>query len=130
MQRYVLPAVPETVLVTFSSGLSTNCQDDMHAGQNVCTGSGDPHFISFDGEELHFQGMCTYVMSQPSTQALESGLVPMFKVLSTHETRDGNPDVSWVKEATMKVYGGTYVLGQGKIVTVSVARTPEVNLQR
>uniref|UniRef100_A0A3B3BK14 BMP binding endothelial regulator n=1 Tax=Oryzias melastigma TaxID=30732 RepID=A0A3B3BK14_ORYME len=59
----------------------------------TCITFGDPHYRTFDGRMFHFQGTCTYIL----TQDCES------RDFSIHVTNDdrGRKGVSWTKEVTV-----------------------------
>ncbi|XP_041854067.1 kielin/chordin-like protein isoform X3 [Melanotaenia boesemani] len=59
----------------------------------TCIAFGDPHYRTFDGRMLHFQGTCTYVL----TQDCEGG---DFRIHVTNDDR-GRKGVSWTKEVTV-----------------------------
>lgn len=59
----------------------------------TCIAFGDPHYRSFDGRMLHFQGSCTYVLAQDC----EGG---DFSIHVTNDDR-GRKGVSWTKEVTV-----------------------------
>ncbi|XP_067325493.1 kielin/chordin-like protein [Anolis sagrei] len=76
----------------------------------TCVAFGDPHYRTFDGRMVHFQGSCTYIMAQDC----EGG---DFSIHVTNDDR-GRQGVSWTKEVTVMV-GDTIVrLLQDRVVMV------------
>ncbi|KAG7492169.1 hypothetical protein MATL_G00012210 [Megalops atlanticus] len=67
--------------------------------RGTCTISGDPHYYTFDGQLFHFQGTCTYVLSQ----TCDNGL-PYYRVEGKNENR-GSTRVSWTRLVRVFVYG-------------------------
>ncbi|KAI0218724.1 hypothetical protein LSAT2_029593 [Lamellibrachia satsuma] len=82
----------------------------------VCYVSGDPHFHTYDGEMIHFQGECKYNMA--SVQDGNAGNLPKFSVLTRHERRDGNTVVSYTRYVEVFVFGHVIRLDRGKRVYV------------
>ncbi|CAM9147044.1 unnamed protein product, partial [Lampetra planeri] len=78
----------------------------------TCIAFGDPHYRTFDGRMLHFQGACTYVLAQDC----EGG---DFSVHATNDDR-GRKGVSWTKEVTVFLGDMTVQLLQDWIVKVCV----------
>ncbi|XP_075781086.1 kielin/chordin-like protein isoform X2 [Pelodiscus sinensis] len=66
----------------------------------TCLAFGDPHYRTFDGRLLHFQGTCTYVLAQDC----QGG---DFSIHVTNEDR-GRPGVAWTKDVTVRM-GDTVV---------------------
>ncbi|CAN9499249.1 unnamed protein product [Ophioblennius macclurei] len=77
----------------------------------TCIAFGDPHYRTFDGHMLHFQGTCTYVL----TQDCEGG---DFSVHVTNDDR-GRKGVSWTKEVTVLLGDITVQLLQDWVVKVN-----------
>ncbi|XP_017261029.1 kielin/chordin-like protein isoform X2 [Kryptolebias marmoratus] len=77
----------------------------------TCIAFGDPHYRTFDGRMLHFQGACTYVL----TQDCEGG---DFSVHATNDDR-GRNGVSWTKEVTVFLGNVTVQLLQDWVVKVN-----------
>uniref|UniRef100_A0A3Q3BPR2 Uncharacterized protein n=1 Tax=Kryptolebias marmoratus TaxID=37003 RepID=A0A3Q3BPR2_KRYMA len=71
--------------------------------RRTCTISGDPHYYTFDNKVFHFQGTCTYVLSE--------GL-PYYRVEGKNEHR-GSTRVSWTRLVKVFVYNETIELVKG-----------------
>ncbi|XP_056333779.1 kielin/chordin-like protein [Danio aesculapii] len=76
----------------------------------TCIVFGDPHYRTFDGKMVHFQGTCTYVLAQDC----EGG---DFSVHVSNEDR-GRKGVSWTKEVTVFIGDVVVQLFQDWIVKV------------
>ncbi|XP_034389852.1 kielin/chordin-like protein [Cyclopterus lumpus] len=95
----------------------------------TCIAFGDPHYRTFDGRMLHFQGACTYVLAQDC----ESG---DFSVHATNDDR-GRKGVSWTKEVTVFIGDITVQLLQdwvvkvnGEVVTLPFLSEPYIYVER
>ncbi|XP_057184221.1 alpha-tectorin-like [Triplophysa rosa] len=83
---------------------SQACRRDafQYSCQNIqrqtCTISGDPHYYTFDNQVFHFQGTCTYVLSE----ACGNGL-PYYRIEGKNEHR-GSTHVSWTRMVRVVVY--------------------------
>ncbi|XP_051725443.1 kielin/chordin-like protein [Ctenopharyngodon idella] len=76
----------------------------------TCIVFGDPHYRTFDGKMVNFQGTCTYVLAQDC----EGG---DFSVHVSNEDR-GRRGVSWTKEVTVLIGNVVVQLFQDWIVKV------------
>ncbi|CAK8674588.1 unnamed protein product [Clavelina lepadiformis] len=79
-----------------------------------CYGSGDPHYTSFDGKRFDFQGTCSYILVQNSTNTPTP-----FKVEVDNEHRGGNNRVAWLRKALVYI-GNTPPIELTKGPTVKV----------
>ncbi|KAA0724885.1 IgGFc-binding protein [Triplophysa tibetana] len=66
--------------------------------RQTCTISGDPHYYTFDNQVFHFQGTCTYVLSE----ACGNGL-PYYRIEGKNDHR-GSTHVSWTRMVRVFVY--------------------------
>ncbi|XP_046720965.1 kielin/chordin-like protein [Silurus meridionalis] len=76
----------------------------------TCIVFGDPHYRTFDGKMVNFQGTCTYVLAQDC----EGG---DFSVHVTNDDR-GRKGVSWTKEVTVYIRDVVIQLLQDWVVKV------------
>ncbi|XP_034443111.1 kielin/chordin-like protein isoform X2 [Hippoglossus hippoglossus] len=95
----------------------------------TCIAFGDPHYRTFDGRMLHFQGACTYVLAQDC----EDG---DFSVHVTNDDR-GRKGVSWTKEVTVFIGDVAVQLLQDwvvkvndEVVTLPFLREPYIYVER
>ncbi|KAF3853592.1 hypothetical protein F7725_014280 [Dissostichus mawsoni] len=73
-----------------------------------CTISGDPHYYTFDNKVFHFQGTCTYVLSEQCGRGL-----PYYRVEGKNEHR-GSTRVAWTRLVKVHVYNDTIELVKGR----------------
>uniref|UniRef100_A0ACB8FLC1 Uncharacterized protein n=1 Tax=Sphaerodactylus townsendi TaxID=933632 RepID=A0ACB8FLC1_9SAUR len=76
----------------------------------TCVAFGDPHYRTFDGKMVHFQGTCTYVMAQDC----DGGDFSIHVTNDDHE-RTG---VSWTKEVMVLIGNVAVQLLQDRVVMV------------
>ncbi|KAL0968355.1 hypothetical protein UPYG_G00265780 [Umbra pygmaea] len=95
----------------------------------TCVAFGDPHYRTFDGRMLHFQGACTYVLAQDC----EGG---EFSIHVTNDDR-GRKGVSWTKEVTVLIGDVVVQLLQDwvvkvdyKVITLPFLKEPYIYLER
>ncbi|XP_056655665.1 kielin/chordin-like protein isoform X2 [Monodelphis domestica] len=75
-----------------------------------CLAFGDPHYRTFDGRLLHFQGACSYVL----TKDCQGG---DFSIHVTNDDR-GRRGVAWTKEVTVLLGDSVIRLLQDQVVMV------------
>uniref|UniRef100_A0AAR2JS77 Alpha-tectorin-like n=1 Tax=Pygocentrus nattereri TaxID=42514 RepID=A0AAR2JS77_PYGNA len=66
--------------------------------RRTCTISGDPHYYTFDNQIFHFQGTCTYVLSEACDDRL-----PYYRIEGKNEHR-GSTRVAWTRMVRIFVY--------------------------
>ncbi|KAK7919616.1 hypothetical protein WMY93_010900 [Mugilogobius chulae] len=104
LNRAVLPPEEEIFWIDINDSRFT-CQSIQ---KGTCIISGDPHYIMFDGELHHFQGPCTYVLSEQcgATEGL-----PNYRVEGSNEHRGSA--ATWTKLVKVFVYTETIELVRG-----------------
>lgn len=89
----------------------------------ICYVSGDPHYRTFDGLILHYQGVCRYNLAS-SQQHFPT--LPYFRVLAKNERRPGSTHVSYTRYVDVEIFGHNVRLDKGKKVYVSC---PSIKMQ-
>ncbi|XP_053460288.1 IgGFc-binding protein isoform X1 [Nycticebus coucang] len=67
----------------------------------TCKGSGDPHYVSFDGRRFDFMGTCTYLLAGSCGQ---NAALSTFRVLVENEHR-GSQTVSYTRTVRVQAHG-------------------------
>ncbi|KAE8284232.1 Alpha-tectorin Precursor [Larimichthys crocea] len=76
--------------------------------RRTCVVTGDPHYFTFDGTVFHFQGTCTYVVSEQC-----GGGLPYYRVEGKNEHLSSSR-VSWTRLVKVYVYNETIELVKGR----------------
>ena len=71
----------------------------------VCVSSGEPHYRTFDGRKLDYQGTCKHVLAQPCQNVAKP---PYFQVLTRSENHNGITAVAYPLYVEI-VFGSTTV---------------------
>jgi len=79
--------------------------------------AGDPHFKTFDGAVIQFQGVCTYTLAKPDSRKL--GILSDFNVEIKNEHRDGEMQLSWAKSVKISIQDIVILLDRNGVVYVS-----------
>ncbi|XP_038047824.1 kielin/chordin-like protein isoform X2 [Patiria miniata] len=78
----------------------------------TCIAFGDPHYRTFDGRLIHFQGTCKYIMAMDCKNQ-------DFIVEVKNDDRNAAGRVSWTQEVTIIIQGEQVDLGQNGMVKVN-----------
>ncbi|XP_023931493.1 fibropellin-1 [Lingula anatina] len=81
-----------------------NCE--IHETPCTCFVAGDPHFYSYDGSWIHFQGTCKYRLTKNTNAGLKD-----FDIFVQNEHRHNITGVSWVHSVEIHVYGHVIIIG-------------------
>ncbi|XP_028390594.1 IgGFc-binding protein-like [Dendronephthya gigantea] len=84
------------------------CQMQETASSATCSATGDPHYRTFDGRLIHFQGECQYVLAKDVNN--------QFSVLA--KNKKCGSTVACTNEVTVKVKNLVIVIKRGGTVTV------------
>ena len=80
-----------------------------------CRISGDPHYYTFDGEDIHYQGApCDYDLSSGSCGGKS------FRVHAGNEYRNGRTHVAWLRYIEVRYNGYTIHIGRNRMITVCI----------
>lgn len=83
---------------------------DLRKDRCICTASGDPHYKTYDGQMIHFMGICKYILTAGKS----------FTVEVKNEHRGGSKRVSYTRMIDIKLGNVTIRLLKGKKILVSI----------
>ncbi|XP_078313062.1 zonadhesin-like isoform X2 [Crassostrea virginica] len=84
----------------------------------TCSASGDPHYRTYDGQMIHFMGVCKYTM----TKSLTKNDPCSFSVEVKNEHRGRNRRVAYTRAVDVRIYGKLVRLAPGHKVYVDGVR--------
>lgn len=98
-------------------------------GMATCIVFGDPHYRTFDGKFLEFQGTCTYMVAKDCENTV-------FEVLSQNDGK-GTYQAAWTKLISFRFYNWTIdllpnfeVSVNGEMVTLPYVIEPFFSVQK
>nr|XP_034323367.1 zonadhesin isoform X3 [Crassostrea gigas] len=80
----------------------------------TCSATGDPHYRTYDGQMIHFMGVCKYLM----TKSLTKNDPCAFSVEVKNEHRGRNRRVAYTRSVDVKIYGKVVRLAPGHKVFI------------
>ncbi|XP_021353607.1 uncharacterized protein LOC110450424 isoform X1 [Mizuhopecten yessoensis] len=107
---------PKTITnVAFTTGLwATGAWRFRGLAMCNCLVSGDPHYTTFDGEQIDFMGTCKYTLSEYR----KPGDTCSFAVEAKNERRGSNSKVSYTRLVDVKMFGRVIRLHRDRNVYV------------
>lgn len=85
-------------------------------GVQTCFAFGEPHYITYDGKFITYQGTCRYVLTKYEKE--DSGLTP-FAVYVKNEHRIQDKSISYPSYIEAEVFGYRIRLGRNNVVLVT-----------
>ena len=84
-------------------------------------GYGYPHYMTFDGAMIHYQGLCKFDMASPRSRSqIEDMGLTYFRVLHKNERRYGNNVVAYPSYVEVHVYDVVIRVEKNKYITVII----------
>ena len=84
-----------------------------------CTASGDPHYRTFDGAMIHFQGECEYTLARSLAAQGDCA----FEVTAQNEHRWEGALVTFTKKVNVRMLGLEIALQKGNKLMVNILCT-------